>query len=222
MSAGVARTGIEVKMFGDEDTEVPRGEMGELVVRGPTVMSGYWRRHEATAETLRNGWLHTGDVGFMDEGGYVYLMDRKKDMIISGGANIYPREVEEVIQQHPAVKEVAVIGVPDDLWGEAVKAIVQAVDPAAAGLELEEDLLSYCRGDLQIEVGRCRRCSVLRSRQETRPAIDGPRHLRSPRLSHVQTLPSLALLRANTAHLHRWFVVDLHFYLYIFDRRCGV
>lgn len=141
MSTGVARTGIEVKMFADEDTEVPRGQMGELVVRGPTVMTGYWRRNEATAETLRNGWLHTGDVGFMDEGGYVFLMDRKKDMIISGGANIYPREVEEVIQQHPAVKEVAVIGVPDDLWGEAVKAVVVLND---GQMTTEIDIVDHC------------------------------------------------------------------------------
>jgi long-chain acyl-CoA synthetase len=117
MSAGVARSGIEVRILDPEDTEVPRGHLGEVAVRGPTVMRGYWRQPEATADALRNGWLHTGDFGYMDTGGYLFILDRKKDMIISGGANIYPREIEEVIQHHPAVKEVAVVGVPDNLWG---------------------------------------------------------------------------------------------------------
>jgi acyl-CoA synthetase (AMP-forming)/AMP-acid ligase II len=87
-------------------------------------MKGYWERPEANAETLRNGWLHTGDVGFMDEHGYVYILDRTRDMIITGGSNVYPREIEEVLLQHPAISDVSVIGVPDELWGEAVKAIV--------------------------------------------------------------------------------------------------
>lgn len=87
-------------------------------------MKGYWKRPEATAETLRGGWLHTGDVGRMDEQGYVYILDRSKDMVISGGLNVYPREIEEVLLRHPGVSEVAVIGVPDDRWGETVKAIV--------------------------------------------------------------------------------------------------
>jgi acyl-CoA synthetase (AMP-forming)/AMP-acid ligase II len=98
-------------------------------------MKGYWERPEATAETLRGGWLHTGDVAYMDEHGYVYILDRTKDMIISGGSNVYPREVEEVLLQHPAISEVGVIGVPDELWGEAVKAVVVLKQGATATAE---------------------------------------------------------------------------------------
>jgi len=145
MSAGVARTGIEVRIVDTDDTEVPRGQLGEVVVRGPTVMRGYWRQPEATADTLRNGWLHTGDVAYMDAGGYVFILDRKKDMIISGGANIYPREIEEVLQQHPAVKEVAVVGVPHELWGESVKAVVVLRDGCSA---TEQDLIDQCLAHL--------------------------------------------------------------------------
>jgi acyl-CoA synthetase (AMP-forming)/AMP-acid ligase II len=145
MSAGVARTGIDVRVVDTDEIEVPRGQMGEVVVRGPTVMKGYWRQPDATADALRNGWLHTGDVGYMDTGGYVFILDRKKDMIISGGANIYPREIEEVIQQHPAVKEVAVIGVPDELWGESVRALVALRDGYSA---TEKDLIDECLGHL--------------------------------------------------------------------------
>ncbi len=145
MSAGVARTGIELSIVDPEDREVSRGQLGEIVVRGRTVMHGYWRQPEATAETLRNGWLHTGDVGYMDTGGYVYILDRTKDMIISGGANIYPREIEEVIQQHPAVKEVAVVGVPDDVWGESVKAVIGLRDGCFA---TEQDIIDQCLSHL--------------------------------------------------------------------------
>lgn len=123
-SCGHVRSGIELKILDAEDNEVPRSEVGEICVRGATVMKGYWERPDATAEALRNGWLHTGDVGYMDQEGYVYILDRTKDMIISGGSNVYPREVEEVLLQHPAISEVCVIGVPDKLWGEAVKAII--------------------------------------------------------------------------------------------------
>ncbi len=124
LSAGKARTDVEVKVFDEEDMEVPAYEMGEIVVKGDVVMKGYWNDPKSTSETMRNGWLHTGDVGYVDERGFVYIMDRKKDMVISGGSNIYPREVEEVILQHPAVQEVTVIGVPDPVWGESIKAIV--------------------------------------------------------------------------------------------------
>jgi acyl-CoA synthetase (AMP-forming)/AMP-acid ligase II len=123
-SCGHARSGIEVRILDDVDSEMPRGKTGQICVRGPTVMKGYWERPDATTETLRNGWLHTGDVGYMDQHGYVYILDRTRDMIITGGSNVYPREIEEVLLQHPAVAEVSVIGVPDELWGEAVKAVV--------------------------------------------------------------------------------------------------
>ena len=104
--------------------EVERGEPGEICVRGALVMNGYWKRPDATADAFRGGWLHTGDVAVEDEDGYFYIVDRIKDMIISGGFNIYPREVEDALMSHPAVASAAVIGVPDDKWGEAVKAFV--------------------------------------------------------------------------------------------------
>jgi long-chain acyl-CoA synthetase len=123
-SCGRARSGLEVRVVDERDRELPRGQGGQICVRGASVMKGYWERPEATAETLRGGWLHTGDVGYMDNQGYVYILDRTKDMIISGGANVYPREVEEVLIQHPAVSEACVVGVPHQIWGEAVKALV--------------------------------------------------------------------------------------------------
>lgn len=144
-SAGVQRTDVEVKIFDQDDKELPPGEMGEIVTRSDIVMRGYWREPEVTAETLRGGWLHTGDMGYMDEGGYLFIMDRSKDMIISAGENIYPREIEEVIIQHPAVREVAVIGVPDPKWGEAVKAVVSLVPGKSLG---EEELIAFCKENI--------------------------------------------------------------------------
>jgi acyl-CoA synthetase (AMP-forming)/AMP-acid ligase II len=108
-------------------------------------MAGYWKRPEITAETLRGGWLHSGDLGLMDENGYIYLLDRKKDLIISGGNNIYPREIEEVLLKHPAVYEVAVIGVPDPLWGESVKAIVALRQGSTTTWE---ELIAFCQDQL--------------------------------------------------------------------------
>jgi acyl-CoA synthetase (AMP-forming)/AMP-acid ligase II len=141
-SAGRETTGVQVRVVDDGDREVPPGTSGEIVVRGDLVMKGYWNNPEATAETLRNGWLHTGDVGYLDEDGYLYVTDRKKDMIISGGANIYPREVEEAICTHPAIREVAVIGVPDPKWGEFVKAVVVLRSGAQAS---ESEIIEHCR-----------------------------------------------------------------------------
>jgi acyl-CoA synthetase (AMP-forming)/AMP-acid ligase II len=133
-SCGRARSGLEIRVLDEADRELGRGQTGQICVRGASVMRGYWQRPEATSETLRGGWLHTGDIGYMDSHGYVYILDRSKDMIISGGANVYPREVEEVLIQHPAVSEVCVIGVPHDIWGEAVKALVVS-EPGTAVTE---------------------------------------------------------------------------------------
>ena len=123
-SAGIARTGLEVRVCDPDDREVPPGELGEIQARGDIVMAGYWANPEATAATLRGGWLHTGDVGTLDADGLLTLKDRAKDMIISGGANIYPREIEEVLLAHPAVLEASVVGRPHREWGEEAVAFV--------------------------------------------------------------------------------------------------
>ena len=127
-SVGFPRTDVEVRVVDDGDRDLPVGEIGEVVVRGDVVMAGYWNQPDATAETLRGGWLHTGDVGSFDTDGYLTLRDRSKDLIISGGMNIYPREVEEALLRHPSIKAVAVVGRPDPEWGEAVVAFVVTAD----------------------------------------------------------------------------------------------
>ena len=137
-SVGFPRTDVEVRVVDDDDNELPSGEIGEIVVRGDVVMTGYWGQPEATAETLRGGWLHTGDVGSFDDDGFLTLRDRSKDLIISGDMNIYPREVEEVLLHHPGVKAVSVVGRPDPEWGESVVAFVVADEanrPGAADLD---------------------------------------------------------------------------------------
>jgi fatty-acyl-CoA synthase len=115
---------VHVALLDDDGNEVPDGEPGEICVRGPLVSGGYWNRPEQTAELFAHGWLHTGDIARRDAEGFFTIVDRKKDMVISGGFNIFPREVEDVLSTHPAVAAAAVIGVPDDKWGEAVKAVV--------------------------------------------------------------------------------------------------
>ena len=141
-SAGRETTGVQVRIVDEEGRSVPMGEIGEIVVRGDLVMKGYWNNPEATAETLRGGWLHTGDLAYMDPEGYVFITDRIKDMVISGGANIYPREVDEVLVQHHAVAEAAVIGVPDQLWGESLKALVVLRKGASSS---EEEIIGFCQ-----------------------------------------------------------------------------
>ncbi len=139
-SVGVAHTVVEVRVVDEEDHPLPAGEIGEVVVRGDSVMNGYWENPEATAKSLREGWLHTGDLGAFDEDGFLTLKDRSNDLIISGGANIYPREVEEVLLLHEDVSEVSVIGRPHDEWGEEVVAfVVKGADNQ--GLESELDAL---------------------------------------------------------------------------------
>jgi acyl-CoA synthetase (AMP-forming)/AMP-acid ligase II len=144
-SAGFARTDVEIKIFDGEDNELPPGHIGEIATRSDLVMKGYWKNPEATADTIKNGWLYTGDVGYLDDNGYLFIMDRSKDMIISGGENIYPREIEEVLIRHPAVREVSVIGVPDLKWGEAIKAVV-SLNPGITATE--KDLIEFCRGNI--------------------------------------------------------------------------
>ena len=141
-SAGRALIGIEVKIFDGDDKETELGRVGEIVTRGPNVMRGYWKLPEETAEALRNGWLHTGDLGYMDEEGYIFLVDRRKDMIVSGGENVFSVEVENVLYQHPAVLETAVIGIPSRQWGEAVHAVV-VLKPNQQLTEPE--VIEFCR-----------------------------------------------------------------------------
>jgi long-chain acyl-CoA synthetase len=144
-SAGRARPCIDVAIVDENGDFVPAGTVGEVVVRGPSVMSGYWNRPEATAETLRDGWLHTGDLGRLSDDGILYLLDRTKDMIISGGSNVYAVEVEQVLGSHPDVADVAVVGAPDDLWGEVVVAVVVVRE----GTEVTDaDLEARCRASL--------------------------------------------------------------------------
>ena len=134
--------GTDVRVLNEHGQEVPTGEVGEVVVRGPNVMKGYWNKPEQTADVLKDGAYWTGDLGYMDDEGYVFLVDRSKDMIVSGGENVYGTEVEEVLYKHPAVLEAAVFGVPDEQWGEAVHATVvlrEGMD-ADAG-----ELIAHCK-----------------------------------------------------------------------------
>ncbi|UVE17112.1 long-chain-fatty-acid--CoA ligase [Pseudomonas sp. LS44] len=141
-SAGMPACCVEVAIVDAEDHEVPRGTVGEIVVRGPNVMLGYWKKPEATAQALRNGWMHTGDGGYMDTDGFVFVCDRLKDMIVSGGENVYSAEVETAIASHPAVAQGAVIGIPSDRWGETVHAVV-VLKPGASVSEAE--IAAHCR-----------------------------------------------------------------------------
>lgn len=140
-SAGQVRTDVEAMCVGENDAPLGSHEVGEVVVRGSVVMPGYWKDPGASAEALRDGWLHTGDIGYFDEQGFLFLLDRAKDVIISGGNNIYPREVEEVIIQHPSVASVVVCGVPHAYWGEAVHAVI--VTKAGMSLTAEE-VVAHC------------------------------------------------------------------------------
>src|SRR5258708_11453288 len=139
-SAGLARTDVEVRVVDGEDRDLPVGEAGEIICRGDVVMAGYWRDEAASRDTLRGGWLHTGDIGSFDADGFLTLKDRSKDLIISGGSNIYPRETEEVLLKHPAVREVSVVGRPHPDWGEEAVAFVVA-RPGAQVREAKLDRL---------------------------------------------------------------------------------
>jgi acyl-CoA synthetase (AMP-forming)/AMP-acid ligase II len=139
-SCGRPVTLVEVRV-GSAESECAPGERGEVLVRGKNVTPGYWGRPDATAAALIDGWMHTGDIGVWDEDGFLYIVDRKHDMIISGGANVYPSELEEVLHEHPAIAEAAVVGIPDETWGETVVAVVAR----RPGAELsEKDVIDYC------------------------------------------------------------------------------
>lgn len=144
-STGRAVVLAEISIRDPQGNPVPPGTVGELCVRGPNVMKGYWRNPEGTAQAIRNGWLHSGDAAYLDAEGYVFLQDRIKDMIVSGGTNLYPMEIESALAEHPDIRDVAVIGVPDDRWGEAAMAVCvtrsgQPLDP--------EELIAFCRDRL--------------------------------------------------------------------------
>jgi fatty-acyl-CoA synthase len=145
LSAGRAIPGTQLRIVDAHDNPVPNGTIGEIVARGGQIMKGYWNLPEATTEALRGGWMHTGDAGILDDEGYLYIQDRTKDMIVSGGENVYPREVEEALFAHPAVADVAVIGVPDEQFGEGVKAIVVLREDEQA---TEEEIIEFCRGNI--------------------------------------------------------------------------
>jgi long-chain acyl-CoA synthetase len=146
-SVGLPLPGVDAKVVDEEGKEVPLGEVGELIVKGPNVMKGYWNRPEETQKALKDGWLFTGDLARMDQDGYFYIVDRKKDMIIAGGYNIYPREVEEVLYGHEAVQEAAVVGVPDPYRGETVAAFI-VLKEAYRGKVTEKDIEAFCRANL--------------------------------------------------------------------------
>jgi len=141
-SIGTPIEGVEMQVVDEDDNPVAQGEVGEIVIRGHNIMKGYWQRSEATAEAMRGGWFHSGDMARTDEEGYFYIVDRKKDLIIRGGYNVYPREVEEVLYEHPKIREAAVVGVPHDEWGEEIGAAVVLHD----GEELApEEVSSYVK-----------------------------------------------------------------------------
>jgi long-chain acyl-CoA synthetase len=142
-SVGLPVWGVAVRVVDMEDNDAPQGEMGEIVIKGHNIMKGYYKKPEATAEAMRNGWFHTGDIGQLDEDGFLYITDRLKDMIIRGGFNVYPREIEEVMMTHPAVSLAAVLGVPDESHGEEVKAYVILKQGQSA---TEEELIDWCKG----------------------------------------------------------------------------
>jgi long-chain acyl-CoA synthetase len=134
-----------MRVVDDDDREVTHGELGEIVLRGENILKGYYRNPDATANAFRKGWFHTGDVGYRDAEGFFYIVDRKSDMIIRGGENIYPREIDEVLYQHPMVAAAATIGVPDELYGEEVAAFVVLKE---GGDATEREVIDFCRAHL--------------------------------------------------------------------------
>ncbi len=147
-SIGTPLEGVEMKVVDEDDNDLAQGEVGEIVIRGHNVMKGYWQRPDATEEAMRGGWFHSGDMAKVDEEGYFYIVDRKKDLIIRGGYNVYPREVEEVLYEHPKIREAAVLGVPHDEWGEEIGAAVvlhdgEQIDPEEVSAYVKERIAAY-------------------------------------------------------------------------------
>jgi acyl-CoA synthetase (AMP-forming)/AMP-acid ligase II len=145
MSTGQPDIGVHVRIVDEEGNDVKPGEVGEIIAQSKQMMVEFWRKPDDTGKTIVDGWLHTGDMGYYDERGYIYIADRKRDMIISGGENIYPREIEDVLYQHPSVLEVAVIGVPDPYWVERVHAVVVLKPGESVSAE---ELIDFCRGKI--------------------------------------------------------------------------
>ena len=141
-SCGRPSMAVKIKLTDENGEEAPPGQPGEITVKSPNAMLGYLKNPEATAEALKDGWVHTGDIGRQDEDGFIYLVDRKKDMIVSGGFNVFPKEIEDILHLHPAVAQAAVVGVPDDKWGEAVKAVVKLKPGQTA---TQEELIALCK-----------------------------------------------------------------------------
>ncbi|MBI4595090.1 MAG: AMP-binding protein, partial [Candidatus Tectomicrobia bacterium] len=146
-SCGREMLNAHVRVVREDGSDVARDcqEVGEIIIKSDTLLSCYWNMPEQTREAVRDGWLHSGDMATMDSGGYIFIVDRKKDMIISGGINIYPREIEEVLYKHPAVYEAAVIGMPDEEWGEIVQAVIVLKEGQKA---TEEEIIQYCKDHL--------------------------------------------------------------------------
>jgi long-chain acyl-CoA synthetase len=147
-SIGTPIEGVEMRVVDEDDNPVAQGEVGEIVIRGHNIMKGYWQRPDATAEAMRGGWFHTGDMAKTDEEGYFYIVDRKKDLIIRGGYNVYPREVEEVLYEHPKIREAAVVGVPHDEWGEEIGAAIvlhegEELGPAEVSTFVKDRIAAY-------------------------------------------------------------------------------
>ena len=136
---------VKIRIVDDEDKDVPQGEVGEIIAQGPNIFLGYWNKEEETAVAMRGGWFHTGDMGRFDEDGYLYIVDRKKDMVVVSGYNVYPIEIESVILRHPKVTDCAVIGVPDDYQGESVKAVIVLKEGETMD---QAELEGYCRESL--------------------------------------------------------------------------
>ena len=141
-SCGQPCIGVHMRIIDEAGNDVEAGKIGEIIIKGKRNMTGYWRNSDSTAETIKGGWLYTGDLGFYDEKGFIYIADRKKDMIVTGGENVYPKEVEEVLYRHPAVMEAAVIGIPDDFWIERVQAVVVLKEGTQA---TAEDIIEFCK-----------------------------------------------------------------------------